>query len=59
MEEDWEIAGGDIYDRDLLEEILHRIRRILCKPPVISPGGPALLIIPALYLTCIIIKPCK
>jgi hypothetical protein len=26
MEEDWEIAGGDIYDRDLLEEILHRIR---------------------------------
>ncbi|SDE35653.1 hypothetical protein SAMN05216464_105332 [Mucilaginibacter pineti] len=26
MEEDWEITGGDIYDRDLLEEILRRIK---------------------------------
>lgn len=26
MGEDWEITGGDIYDRDLLDEILRRIR---------------------------------
>lgn len=26
MEEDWEITGGDIYDRDLLEEIFRRIK---------------------------------
>jgi hypothetical protein len=26
MEEDWEITGGDIYDRDLKEEVLRRIK---------------------------------
>lgn len=26
MEDDWEVTGGDIYDSDLLEEILRRIR---------------------------------
>jgi len=26
MEEGWEITGGDIYDRDLLDEILRRIK---------------------------------
>ncbi len=26
LEEDWEISGGDIYDRDLLEEIMRRIK---------------------------------
>lgn len=26
LEADWEITGGDIYDRDLLQEIIHRIK---------------------------------
>lgn len=26
LEEDWEVTGGDIYDRDLLAEILRRIK---------------------------------
>jgi len=26
LEDDWEVTGGDIYDRDLLDEILRRIK---------------------------------
>jgi len=26
LEEDWEVTGGDIYDRDLLDEVLRRIK---------------------------------
>jgi len=26
LEEDWEIAGGDLYDPDLLAEVIHRIK---------------------------------
>jgi hypothetical protein len=59
MEEDWEITGGNIYYRGQQEEILSRLERILCKPPVISSGVLAIHNIPALYLTCIITKRCK